>query len=215
MHWVEVSGYPLPQRYAGHPALELCNTWAGWQDAVWTGGDHAPGHEWLRDYDRFAVWAGYVGLLDESSVTWLRRRAAEEPAAAESGLNQARQVRTALYRVLTGPPDAEAFGVVAATARAAMAASELVDEQRGAQRVARWRIPTVGLEQPALAAAFAAAELLCGPDRAKVRACPGGDCGWLFIDQRGRRRWCSMESCGNRAKVRSHAARQRGTAPAQ
>jgi predicted RNA-binding Zn ribbon-like protein len=38
-----------------------------------------------------------------------------------------------------------------------------------------------------------------------VRTCPS--CGWLFLDARGRRRWCSMATCGNRAKVRAHAAR--------
>ncbi|MGW5195753.1 CGNR zinc finger domain-containing protein, partial [Kribbella sp. NPDC004138] len=44
-----------------------------------------------------------------------------------------------------------------------------------------------------------------GQDRAHVRTCPS--CGWLFLDPRGRRRWCSMATCGNRAKVRAHAAR--------
>ena len=35
------------------------------------------------------------------------------------------------------------------------------------------------------------------------------DCGWLFLDtsRSGRRRWCSMQSCGNRAKARRFYAR--------
>jgi predicted RNA-binding Zn ribbon-like protein len=38
---------------------------------------------------------------------------------------------------------------------------------------------------------------------ALIRECPGDDCGYLFRDSsRGRRRWCSMRSCGNRAKVK-------------
>jgi predicted RNA-binding Zn ribbon-like protein len=41
-----------------------------------------------------------------------------------------------------------------------------------------------------------------------VKACPGDSCGWLFLDPRGRRRWCIMATCGNRSKVRAHAARQ-------
>src|SRR6478736_4345946 len=40
-----------------------------------------------------------------------------------------------------------------------------------------------------------------------VHACPGNDCGWLFLDPRNRRRWCSMAVCGNRAKARAHARR--------
>jgi predicted RNA-binding Zn ribbon-like protein len=48
---------------------------------------------------------------------------------------------------------------------------------------------------------------LTGPSREHVHTCPS--CGWLFLDPRGRRRWCSMATCGNRAKVRAHAARAR------
>ncbi|HET7305552.1 MAG TPA: CGNR zinc finger domain-containing protein [Segeticoccus sp.] len=40
-------------------------------------------------------------------------------------------------------------------------------------------------------------------------ACPGDDCGWLFLNPGGRRRWCSMSPCGNRAKVAAHARRHR------
>lgn len=43
----------------------------------------------------------------------------------------------------------------------------------------------------------------------RLKCCPGDDCGWLFIDEtgNGRRRWCSMESCGNRTKARRHYRR--------
>ncbi|MFH9585335.1 CGNR zinc finger domain-containing protein [Streptomyces luteogriseus] len=32
--------------------------------------------------------------------------------------------------------------------------------------------------------------------RFTVRRCPGQDCGWLFLDESGRRRWCSLVTCG-------------------
>jgi predicted RNA-binding Zn ribbon-like protein len=65
------------------------------------------------------------------------------------------------------------------------------------------------LRLPLLAVADAAATLLAEPGRASaVHACPGRGCGWLFLDPRGRRRWCSMAVCGNRAKARKHAARR-------
>jgi len=44
----------------------------------------------------------------------------------------------------------------------------------------------------------------------RVRECEDDrGCGFLFIDQSKNRsrRWCSMESCGNRAKARQHYAR--------
>src|SRR5438094_835516 len=46
---------------------------------------------------------------------------------------------------------------------------------------------------------------------AAVDACPSHDCGWLFTNPTGRRRWCSMALCGNRAKARRHAHRTRST----
>ena len=47
----------------------------------------------------------------------------------------------------------------------------------------------------------------------RVKTCPGADCGWKFIDEtkNGRRKWCSMKLCGNRAKAsRSYAKKTRG-----
>lgn len=45
------------------------------------------------------------------------------------------------------------------------------------------------------------------PDR--IRSCEHDDCTLWFYDvsKAGRRRWCSMERCGNRAKARRHYAR--------
>jgi predicted RNA-binding Zn ribbon-like protein len=53
--------------------------------------------------------------------------------------------------------------------------------------------------------------LLTDPDELDmIRECPGDDCGYLFRDtSRGRRRWCSMKSCGNRAKVQRFRDRQK------
>lgn len=44
-----------------------------------------------------------------------------------------------------------------------------------------------------------------------LRRCEGERCHLLFVDTSParRRRWCSMERCGNRHKVRTHRARQR------
>ncbi len=54
--------------------------------------------------------------------------------------------------------------------------------------------------------ALAAAALLLSDDRARISRCEDERCGWLFVDRSrgGRRRWCSMADCGNRAKARRH-----------
>ncbi|MFC4050182.1 CGNR zinc finger domain-containing protein [Actinomadura syzygii] len=51
-----------------------------------------------------------------------------------------------------------------------------------------------------------AAELLGTDARRTLRICPGPDCSGRFVDKSpgGRRRWCSMAGCGNRAKAAQH-----------
>jgi Conserved protein containing a Zn-ribbon-like motif, possibly RNA-binding len=43
----------------------------------------------------------------------------------------------------------------------------------------------------------------------RIRECAADDCTLVYLDasRAGTRRWCSMQRCGNRAKVRAHRAR--------
>jgi predicted RNA-binding Zn ribbon-like protein len=65
------------------------------------------------------------------------------------------------------------------------------------------------------AIALDAARMLGDPaQRARVRVCASDTCSARFYDRSpaGRRRWCSMRSCGNEAKARRHRARARSAA---
>ncbi|WP_197683971.1 CGNR zinc finger domain-containing protein [Allokutzneria albata] len=61
--------------------------------------------------------------------------------------------------------------------------------------------------------ALHAIRLALSPSARPVRSCDG--CGWFFIDtSRGRRRrWCSMKTCGNQAKVARFRARDQSAPP--
>ena len=50
-----------------------------------------------------------------------------------------------------------------------------------------------------------------GPRGARLKRCEGSRCALLFVDtsRSGRRRWCSMERCGNRAKAAAHRRRRK------
>jgi predicted RNA-binding Zn ribbon-like protein len=203
MHWTLYDGYPMPNRVGGHVALDFCNTWAGWN-----AGPGDPRRNWIPDYEHFAVWAKFADLIDAETAERLLRKAKREPAAAEATAQRAWQLRRAIHDVLLDPNNRSAFQVVAVAAQQANATVRLVAEDGG---LAQWRFPPrSGLEQPLLAVARAAADLLGNAGRHQVKACPGRSCGWLFLDPRGRRRWCIMATCGNRSKVRAHAARQSG-----
>lgn len=203
MHWVEFEDFKLPVLIGGHVALDFCNTWAGWGEAP------EPGREWLPTYDRLVAWSGYAGLLEADEVARLRRTAARSPAKASTALRAAHALRTDVHDAVLDAANSTALRRVAKATREATAVSTLQRPPDGRAR-ARWAFTrSAGLDLPRLALARAAGELLTSADSTFARACPGDDCGWLFIDRRGRRRWCSMSACGNRAKVRAHAQRRR------
>lgn len=54
-----------------------------------------------------------------------------------------------------------------------------------------------------------AVDLFTGRDFAKIRLCAAEDCSVYFIDRSrpGKRRWCSMNRCGNRAKKKAFTKR--------
>lgn len=69
----------------------------------------------------------------------------------------------------------------------------------------------VTVDQLLGAIARAAAELLASTQRQRLKRCANHACVLLFVDtsKSGRRRWCSMETCGNRAKVKKHYEKTR------
>jgi predicted RNA-binding Zn ribbon-like protein len=134
--------------------------------------------------------------------------ATTKPKVTQVDLEQARELREALYRL--------------ALARAN--ARPLPDaDRRLLNRVAAGTAPTPRLERdrlswsradvPALLAAIARAgvELFGGPLSERIRQCAGEGCALLFVDtsRSGHRKWCSMAGCGNKAKVESFRDRNR------
>ncbi|WP_395245778.1 CGNR zinc finger domain-containing protein [Agromyces sp. MMS24-K17] len=78
----------------------------------------------------------------------------------------------------------------------------------GGSRQAGRSVQTVG---QALATIARDAVDLFSPDHlARIRECSAEDCDYVYLDtsRAATRRWCSMQRCGNRAKVRAHRARQ-------
>ena len=59
-----------------------------------------------------------------------------------------------------------------------------------------------------------AVDLFDPANAGRIRVCSGEDCGMVYLDtsRAASRRWCSMQRCGNRAKVRAHRARKRPAA---
>lgn len=186
------AGVLVPVPLAGDSALELCNTFAGW-------GEDA-GREYLLSYEHLAVWARERGFVAAREATQLVLEAGSSQHEAARVLERATDLRRAFYAVATGDATEADRVAVAREAERAAAGARLEWGPQGA----RWVVPAT-LELPLLAVAQRIASFVTDPLR--VGRCPGRLCGWLFADPRGRRRWCSMATCGNRAKARRHAAR--------
>ena len=188
-------------------ALDFANTW---EDRG------RPETDRLASYAHLVAFAAQAGLIDGRQRDALMARARRHPDAAARALAITRRLREAVYRTFSGlasgagvdPDDLERL-----SAGVARAAARLHLEPDGEGFAWKWRGLEAALDAPLAPIARSAAELLTGGDLARVRECDGQSCTWLFLDSsRNRsRRWCSMESCGNRAKARRHYHRKRAT----
>lgn len=199
----------LPFRFiGGDPALDLVNT------VDWT--RRGPDDERMTDYARFTEFAEGAGVIDHATAERLRERAEHEPYAAAQAHRRVLVFRDALQRIVASgnPSDSrvrQALGVINAELRSALAHLELRDA--GSGLALDWGAPGQSLDAPLWPIAWSAAQLLSSEERPRIRACAAPDCGWVYVDRsRNRlRRWCQMETCGNRAKAQRRYSRVRRT----
>jgi predicted RNA-binding Zn ribbon-like protein len=72
------------------------------------------------------------------------------------------------------------------------------------------RAESATVDVPGLLSSLArdAVDLLSGPLADRIRTCAADECSLLYVDasRAGRRRWCSMNTCGARAKMATYRA---------
>ncbi|WP_344821309.1 CGNR zinc finger domain-containing protein [Actinocorallia longicatena] len=130
------------------------------------------------------------------------------PSAAE--LTAAKSLRQAIWETAHDrAADRPLTGTAVETLNRAASAPSLVPELSAGGTSAGWAAP-VRTEQVLSALAREMIELLTGPLAARFRECASDDCPLVFVDtsRPGARRWCAMERCGNRHKLRALRARR-------
>ncbi|EMH2963976.1 ABATE domain-containing protein [Burkholderia multivorans] len=164
-----------------------------------------PPTETLRTIDDLLAWCRDQAGVPACVADACRAGIDDGPA----GLAHALALREALYRLFLAQaeqrePQAEDLKQVGAFLAEA---SPRVALARVDGRYA-WRIEPPGATLGALLSPvlWSATDLLGGVRLAKVKRCANDACQWLFVDdsKNGSRRWCSMSSCGNRAKAYRH-----------
>lgn len=176
--------------------------------------------DWIDSGEGFLGWLGTVGLAPPRALVELRAQAL--PWELDKVAEQARQLREWFRGIVTlhiGRP----LPVVALKELEPL--NRLLERgesykrivprnnpegraRLGLQLMRRWRSPDSLL----LPVAEALAGFVCNEDLTDVKRCAGPACTLMFVDRTPtrKRRWCSMEICGNRAKQAAHRSRVKG-----
>lgn len=197
----------------GHRALDLVNTVEPREPV-------AERHDHLLAPEDLITWSQRTGLVDAAAAREVAAAWRESPAAGRRALAAVKEIREALYEVLSAhlghrynsaatEDDLEHISRAWASAvsRARLTPAD------GAAGIAHWVVGSPPALLIADRVAQDAVELLSGIDVARLGCCPveAGGCGWLFLDHsRNRsRRWCTMEDCGAGAKASRLTERRR------
>lgn len=174
--------------------------------------------ERLSSYAALIDWGVRAELFGRTEAARLNAEAEARPADARAAWKRAIALRDAVYRIFEGygegrGPEAGDLDVLNAALGECAVRRRLRLTPDGLCWI--WaEAPEADLDWMLWPIAYSAAEVLTSSSLDRIKACPGEGCGWIFIDQsRNRsRRWCDMQSCGNREKARRHYHRGR-TAP--
>ena len=169
----------------------------------------------LRDFDTFVAWLESAAVLDVERAQGIRRRALQQPTGATATLVDARRVRSTL-RVLAE----RGTNLSQVRFDALSEINRVLGRSAGTRRVelrsdgsyTRAFVPVgdafAGLMIPIVESA---ADAMILGELGRVRRCADSRCPRVFFDRtkNGRRRWCDMATCGNRAKAARHRARRK------
>ena len=173
-----------------------------------------PEHDYLMKYSDLADWAVKVGVLSTSQNNRLQKQAEQDTKLAENALQHALTLRELFYRLFLriakgSAPNHEAMRAFIKSYAEAISHSVWV--RKDDRFAADWTADET-LEAMLWPIIYSAGQLLSSKEIIQVKVCPG--CGWLFLDtsKNQSRRWCSMNTCGARDKMRRYHRRcaQRG-----
>ena len=168
----------------------------------------------LYDFDRWIAWhaaAGIVGTAERKGLARAWGGKAERMDALVRAVTFRSEIRKMAGCIASNEPIPKSVvESINEVLRRGAVYGQLTPVERGFVRKAHRDVrDPVDLLVPI---AEDATDLLCKGDRERVRKCGSPACVLFFYDtSRNRtRRWCSMDLCGNRAKVAAYFRRRRG-----
>jgi len=171
--------------------------------------------DYLGAYADLVRWGEAHATFDSETTAALLQQAAVTPVAAGRVLRRAVALREAIFRIFFAqtqntPPIAADLDHLNLELKTAQIHRRV--QADGPHYVWGWETGEPALDDVLWRVAVSAADLLTSGELDRVRQCAGDECGWLFVDRSKNRsrRWCDMQDCGNRAKVRRYRRRQAG-----
>lgn len=166
--------------------------------------------ERLNSYDDLVGWSWAVGLLTDREARMLQEEGQRRPEDAARTLASAVDLRELIYQIFSTlaadrPAPEQLLGTLNEMLPDALRHSLIISSSKGFEW--GWIAGPGDLDRMIWPILRSAADLLASDDLDRVGECADDHgCGYLFFDtsRNHSRRWCSMESCGNRAKARRH-----------
>jgi len=185
------------------PAEELCLAFANTR--YWRGSEPA-GTETLLQPNDLGDW-----LAANAPMPGGKRRAG---GAAEALFDDALRLREAIYRIFLAigegePPPVRELEIFNSALE--QTPRRLGISARGGAYSWIVAVPPTSVGGVLAPVIWSAADLLTHATERRIRRCANDKCQWVFVDRSkgGTRRWCDMNSCGNRAKAHRHYAKSR------
>lgn len=167
-------------------------------------------HDYLKQYSDLVGWAKKVELLPPVLAGRIQKWAKQNEQNANEALDRAREIRELLYRLFSraasgSEPDKKDMDILVGLYGEAIARGQFLKQEN--HYITTWKLDETfdALLQPIV---HSAGELLLSEELVHVKECPG--CSWLFLDtsKNQSRRWCSMNTCGARDKMRRYHKRK-------
>ncbi len=168
--------------------------------------------EWLNGYQDLVSWSMDAGLIDEEGALSLMEQAAQRPEEAQAAFERSLALREAIFGIFSAVTQLERIR----DSDLALL-NDVLQEASQSLRVKsisegfEWVWSRDSLDWMLGPIARSAAELVTSTELERVGICADDrGCVYVFYDtsRNHSRRWCSMESCGNRAKARRHYQRK-------
>jgi len=171
-----------------------------------------PFKDYLHHYLDLITWANFADAINSAQKKKLLQMSQENQGGAKLVYKESIQLREAIYGYIVSflnqdeipPPNLQLINQWLSRAF-----SNLELNRVDRDCVLDWKAENFGLESVLWPIIKSFADLITSDARNRIKLC--SNCGWVFVDnsKNNSRRWCSMETCGNRLKARRHAIKTR------